>query len=145
MPTFVSDLSPGALWTHFDRLLAIPRGSGEEEAVRAYVGGIAEGRGLPCEEDGAGNLLMRKPGTAGREGAPVVVLQAHLDMVQEKNADVDHDFTVDPIVPVRDGDWLKARGTTLGADNGIGVASMLALIEDDQAAHGPLELLFTVD
>lgn len=145
MPTFVADLSPNVLWTHFDRLLAIPRGSGEEEAARAYVRGVAEGRGLRCIEDEAGNLLVRKPGTGGRDDGPIVVLQAHLDMVQEKNADVDHDFGVDPIVPVRDGDWLKAKGTTLGADNGIGVASMLALIEDDETAHGPLELLFTVD
>ncbi len=145
MPTFVSDLAPAALWSHFDRLLAIPRGSGQEGAARAYVRGVAEGRGLECVEDDAGNLLVRKPAAAGRQEAPIVVLQAHLDMVQEKNADVAHDFDVDPIDPVRDGDWLKADGTTLGADNGIGVASMLALIEDDETAHGPLEFLFTVD
>lgn len=145
MPTFVSDLAPVRLWSHFDRLLAIPRGSKEEEAARAYVRGVAEGYGFECVEDAAGNLLVRKPAAAERGEAPIVVLQAHLDMVQEKNADVDHDFDVDPIVPVRDGDWLKADGTTLGADNGIGVASMLALIADDETAHGPLELLFTVD
>lgn len=145
VPTFVSELSPAPLWSHFDRLLAIPRASGEEEAVRAYVRDVAERRGLPCVEDDAGNLLVRKPATTGREEAPIVVLQAHLDMVHEKNADVDHDFAVDPIVPVREGDWLKAEGTTLGADNGIGVAAMLALTEDDETAHGPLELLFTVD
>lgn len=145
MPTFVSELSPSAVWSHFDGLLRIPRGSGSEDAAREHVRDVAGRRGLETLIDEAGNLLVRKPATAGRETAPAVVLQAHLDMVQEKNADVVHDFATDPIRPVRDGDWLSADGTTLGADNGLGVAAMLALIEDGDVAHGPLELLFTVD
>lgn len=145
MPTFVSDLAPTDVWSQFDELLRIPRGSGSEGAVRSFVRDVAEGRGLEATVDEAGNLLVRKPGSPGREAAPVVVLQAHLDMVQEKNAEVDHDFASDPIRPVRDGDWLSADGTTLGADDGLGVAAMLALIESRDVAHGPLELLFTVD
>jgi len=145
LPTFVSELSPGTVWSHFDNLLRIPRGSGSEDAALARVRDVAGRRGLQTLIDEAGNLLVRKPATAGRETAPGVVLQAHLDMVQEKNADVAHDFASDPIRPVRDGDWLSADGTTLGADNGLGVAAMLALIEDRDVAHGPLELLFTVD
>lgn len=113
--------------------------------MRSFVRDLAESRGLTAIVDDAGNLLVRKPASAGREAAPVVVLQSHLDMVQEKNADVEHDFASDPIRPVRDGDWLSADGTTLGADNGLGVAAMLALIESRDVAHGPLELLFTVD
>lgn len=145
MPTFVSELLPADVWSHFDALLRIPRGSGCEDAARAHVLGVAERRGLETLVDEAGNLLVRKPAKVGRETAPGVVLQAHLDMVQEKNADVAHDFASDPIRPVLDGDWLSADGTTLGADNGLGVAAMLALIEDRNVAHGPLELLFTVD
>lgn len=145
MSTLVSDLPPTDLWSHFAQLLRIPRGSKAEGGVREYVRSVAEGAGCAAVADGAGNLLVRKPGRPGREGAPIVVLQAHLDMVQEKNADVPHDFARDPIRAVRDGEWLKADGTTLGADNGIGVAAMLAIMEDDEMLHGPLELLFTVD
>ncbi len=143
--TFVSELSPQSLWQHFDQLLTIPRGSKQEAAARAYVLDIAGGLSLVAVETDGGNILVRKPGTSGLESAPSVVLQAHLDMVQEKNSGTPHDFAADPIRPVRDGSWLKAEGTTLGADNGIGVAAMLALMEDDELAHGPLEFLFTVD
>lgn len=145
MSTFVAELAPTSLWTHFDELLRIPRGSKSEDAARGYVLEVAGRNDLETVTDTAGNLLVRKPATSGREDAPVVVLQAHLDMVQEKNAGVDHDFATDPIRPVRDGDWLTADGTTLGADNGIGVAAMLALVESADLQHGPLELLFTVD
>jgi dipeptidase D len=145
LPTFVADLSPTEIWSHFDELLRIPRGSGSEADARSFVRGVAERHGLAVTVDEAGNLLVRKPASQGHETAPVVVLQSHLDMVQEKNADVAHDFASDPIRPVRDGDWLSADGTTLGADNGLGVAAMLALMESHDAAHGPLELLFTVD
>ncbi len=143
--TFVSELDPQALWRHFDRILEIPRGSKEEDAMRAYVLEVASAKGLEHQVDGAGNVVVRKPGATGREDADITILQGHLDMVNEKNSDVDHDFATDPIVPVRDGDWLKARGTTLGADNGIGVAAMLAIMEADDIQHGPLELLFTID
>lgn len=145
MPTFVADLSPVELWTHFDSLLGIPRGSGKEAAAVAYVREVARRHGYPADTDAAGNVVVRKPATPGREAVPIVVLQAHLDMVQEKNADVIHDFAADPIHPVRDGDWLSADGTTLGADNGVGAAAMLAVLEADGLAHGPLELLFTVN
>lgn len=145
MTSFVSGLEPAAVWAHFDRLLEIPRGSGREDAARAHVRDVAAGARCEVEEDGAGNVLVRKPATDGRAEAPAVALQAHLDMVQEKNAGVDHDFATDPIVAVRDGEWLGADGTTLGADNGIGVATMLAILEADDLRHGPLELLFTVD
>lgn len=145
MPTFVSDLEPAALWGHFDRILTIPRGSGNEDAMRSYVLQVAERNGLEHERDEVGNLVVRKPGAAGHEDAPITVLQSHVDMVNEKNSDVEHDFSRDPLVPQRDGEYLKATGTTLGADNGIGVAAMLALMDADDVAHGPLELLFTTD
>ena len=145
MPTFVSDLEPAGLWGHFDRVLTIPRGSGEEDAMRAYVLEVAERNGLEHERDGVGNVVVRKPAAPGHEDAPITVLQSHLDMVNEKNSDVEHDFSTEPLVPRRDGEYLKATGTTLGADNGIGMAAMLALMDADDVAHGPLELLFTVD
>ena len=102
-------------------------------------------RGWSRWSTSAGNVVVRKPAQPGLEEAPGVILQAHLDMVQEKNSDVEHDFATEPIRPVRDGDWLTADGTTLGADNGIGVAAMLAIIEADDIGHGPLEFLFTID
>jgi len=143
--TFVSELEPRALWKHFDEILAIPRPSKKEEAARRYVTGLAEKRGLSWREDSTGNLVVEKPASPGREGAAIVVLQGHLDMVTEKNSGVEHDFDRDPIRPRREGDWVKATGTTLGADNGIGAAAMLAVMEADDLVHGPLELLFTVD
>ncbi|MDT8436444.1 MAG: aminoacyl-histidine dipeptidase [Gemmatimonadota bacterium] len=143
--TFVSDLEPSALWAHFDRLLEIPRGSRREERAREHVLSIARRNGLEHEVDATGNVVVRKPARPGREDAPAVVLQAHLDMVQEKNSDTEFDFDADAIRPVRDGEWLRADGTTLGSDNGIGVAAMLALLEAEDVAHGPLELLFTID
>jgi dipeptidase D len=143
--TFVATLDPQALWRHFDRILTIPRGSKEEDRIREYVLEVAARRGLSHRRDDAGNVVVRKPGTAGRQGDAITVLQAHLDMVNEKNADVAHDFSRDAIQPRREGEWLMATGTTLGADNGIGVAALLALAEADELAHGPLELLFTID
>lgn len=144
-PHPLSALSPELLWAHFARLMEIPRGSGSESEAREHVLAVAGQAGHVAAADAAGNVVVRKPASAGREAAPVVALQAHLDMVQEKNAGVDHDFHRDPIRPVVEGDWLKADGTTLGADNGIGVAAMLAILEDDDLVHGPLELLFTVN
>jgi len=143
--TFVSDLEPKALWTHFDRILEIPRGSKEEGKIRAHVVSLAEEAGLEYQVDPTGNVVVRKPGTPGHEDAPTTILQAHLDMVNEKNSDVDHDFATDPIRPVMDGDYLTADGTTLGSDNGIGVAAMLAIMEAQDLDHGPLEFLFTID
>jgi dipeptidase D len=143
--TFVSELEPQPLWRHFDQILAIPRPSKGEEGMRRYVLATAERHGLESRRDRAGNVVVAKPGARGREGAPVTILQGHLDMVQEKNSDVAFDFAKDAIRPVRDGDYLSADGTTLGSDNGIGVAAMLALMGAEEVAHGPLELLFTVD
>lgn len=143
--TFVSDLEPKVLWRYFDTILTIPRGSKKEDQMREFVVGEAKKHGLEYKTDAIGNVVVRKPGTPGHEKAPITILQAHLDMVNEKNSDVDHDFDKDPIKPQIDGDYLKATGTTLGSDNGIGVAAMLALIEDKNVEHGPLELLFTID
>lgn len=143
--SFVKDLEPATLWSHFDRILEIPRGSREEDEMRAYVLEVAERSGLEHQVDDAGNVVVRKPGAPGHEDAPITILQGHLDMVNEKNSDVDHDFASDPIRPERDGEWLTAQGTTLGSDNGIGVAAMLAVMETDDVGHGPLELLFTID
>jgi dipeptidase D len=143
--SFVSDLEPRALWGHFDKILEIPRPSKGEEGMRRYVLSVAQRLRLESRQDDAGNLVVSKPGSKGHENAAATVLQSHLDMVQEKNSDVPFDFSKDAIRPVRDGDYLTADGTTLGSDNGIGVAAMLALAEADGLAHGPLELLFTVD
>ncbi len=143
--TFVSELEPRALWQRFDDILAIPRPSTREEAMRRYVIGLAERRSLRHRQDAVGNLVVEKPASPGRQGAPAVVLQAHLDMVTEKDAGVAHDFERDPIVPRREDGWVHATGTTLGADNGIGVAALLAVMLADDLEHGPLEFLFTID
>ena len=141
----LTNLEPQQLWKHFDRLAAIPRGSTKEAAARDYVRGVATQLGLEAIQDKVGNLIVRKPARPGREGAPVTLLQGHLDMVCEKNEATVHDFEHDPIRVVRDGDWLKADGTTLGADNGVGVAAALAVMEGKNIAHGPLEFVFTID
>lgn len=138
-------LQPAAVWAHFATLCRIPRASKHEAALRNELLAWARGRGLAAEVDAAGNLLIRKPATAGREQSPGVVLQAHLDMVCQKNGDSDHDFLRDPIVPELDDGWLAADKTTLGADNGIGVALILAVLDSEDIAHGPIEALLTVD
>jgi dipeptidase D len=143
--TQVAELEPTPLWSHFDRILKINRPSKHEELMREHVLAIARENGLEADTDAAGNVIVRKPGSTGHESAPTTILQAHLDMVQEKNSDIDHDWASDPIQPQRDGDFLKATGTTLGSDNGIGVAAMLAVLEAKDLVHGPLELLFTID
>lgn len=145
MSTFVSELEPTALWQRFDEILAIPRPSTKEEAARQYVLGLAGRKGLRHRQDATGNLVIEKPASPGLEGAPIVVLQGHLDMVTEMNDGVRHDFDRDPIVPRREDGWVKATGTTLGSDNGIGVAAILGVMMADDLQHGPLELLFTVD
>ena len=143
--SFVSELEPTALWRHFDEILKIPRASKDEGRMRAHVLALADEYGLAHRVDSAGNVLVAKPATAGHERAAITILQSHLDMVQEKNRGVDFDFGVDAIVPQIDGDYLTATGTTLGSDNGIGVAMMLALMGETPFVHGPLELLFTID
>jgi dipeptidase D len=143
--TALGNLEPQPVWEHFDRLTGIPRASTNEAAAREYVRGVAAKLGLSCQQDAAGNLIIRKPARPGRETAPITLLQGHLDMVCEKNESTAHDFSRDPIRVVRDGDWLRADGTTLGADNGVGVAAALAVMESADIAHGPLEFAFTID
>ena len=145
MKTVMENLQPQSLWRHFEALAAIPRASEKEEAARSYVLAQAARLGLESTRDGVGNIVIRKPARSGREGAIPAVLQGHLDMVCEKNEGTHHNFDTDPIRLVRDGDWLKADGTTLGADNGVGVAAALAVMESTDVAHGPLEFLFTID
>jgi dipeptidase D len=136
---------PTALWSYFFTLCRIPRASGHTEALQRWLVDFAAEYGLECRQDKVGNVLIRKPASKGRETSPAVVLQAHMDMVCEKNADTTHDFNTDPIQLVVDGEWLKAKGTTLGADNGIGMAAQLAVLADNTLEHGPVECLFTVD
>ncbi len=143
--TFVSELEPRQVWQHFDEILKIPRGSKNEQAMREYVIGVAQKRGLNYKQDETGNVVVTKPAVNGRNHKPVVVLQSHLDMVNEKNSEVPHDFEKDALQPRLEGEYLKATGTTLGSDNGIGVAAALALMESMEVKHGPLEFLFTVD
>ncbi|MBN2199192.1 MAG: aminoacyl-histidine dipeptidase [Candidatus Aminicenantes bacterium] len=138
-------LKPETLWKHFSRILEIPHCSGREKPLGDYVIGKAKGLGLAWKRDDAGNIVVSKPGSPRKEKAETVILQGHLDMVCEKNSDVQHNFSRDPIVAERKGDWIQARGTTLGSDNGIGLAAALAVMEDNSLSHGPLEFLFTVD
>lgn len=145
MKTVLSDLQPARLWAHFDRIRCIPRASGEEADVRRYVEQVAAERGWSCRTDRAGNVSVRVPATAARPGARGVVLQAHLDMVCEKESGLDFDFSRSAIPARVEGDWVAATGTTLGADNGIGVAAALAICEEPGVEHGPIELLLTVD
>jgi len=145
MTPALTNLQPEPVWKHFDKLAAIPRGSTNEAAARDYVRSVASKLALETQQDAAGNLIVRKPARPGRESAPVTLLQGHLDMVCEKNESTAHDFTKDPIRIVHDGDWLKADGTTLGADNGVGVAAALAVMESTNINHGPLEFAFTID
>jgi len=145
MPTAIDHLEPQAVWKHFAALAAIPRASEKEAAARNYVLAVAARLGLESVQDPAGNTIVRKPARPGREAAIPAAIQGHLDMVCEKNEGTVHNFDTDPIRLVVDGDWLKADGTTLGADNGVGVAAALAVMESDTVAHGPLEFVFTID
>jgi dipeptidase D len=138
-------LAPRPVWAHFATLCATPRPSRHEAALRERLRQWAQARGLFTEVDDTGNLLVRKPASPGCEQVPGVVLQGHLDMVCQKNSHSAHDFLRDPIRPVLQDGWLRAPDTTLGADNGIGVALALAVLEDTQLRHGPVEALFTVD
>lgn len=141
----LKDLKPTAIWHYFEEICQIPRPSKKEEQILAYLLKFAADHKLPVKQDKAGNVLITKPATAGFEHLPTVVLQSHVDMVCEKNSDTVHDFLTDPIRPVIDGEWVKASGTTLGADDGIGMAAQLALLASDDMQHGPVECLFTVD
>ncbi len=145
MESLLTGLDPQTLWDYFSELSKIPRGSKNEAAAAEWV--AEQGRRLGCEveRDAVGNVLIRKKATSGREGRPVTCLQAHVDMVCEKNEGTRHDFTCDPIQLVRDGDLLRANGTTLGADNGVGVCAALAVLASQDIQHGPLEVIVTID
>lgn len=140
----LSQLAPQSLWQLFEKICSIPHPSHHEEALAQYIMGWAKERNLFVERDKVGNILIRKPATKGLENLKPVVLQAHLDMVPQKNDDTQHNFEKDPILAYVDDGWVKARGTTLGADNGIGMASALAALADDSVSHGPLEVLLTM-
>ena len=139
------DLKPAGVFHYFEEICQVPRPSKKEEKIIAYLKAFGEKHKLETKVDEAGNVLIKKPATPGMENRKTVVLQSHIDMVCEKNNDVKHDFLTDPIETEIDGEWLKAKGTTLGADNGIGVATELAILADDSIKHGPIECLFTVD
>jgi dipeptidase D len=145
MPHAIEGLKPERLWKYFAEISRIPRCSKHEAAISRYVLDTAKRLSLTAKADRHGTVVVRKPASPGREGVPMVALQGHLDMVCEKNKDTVHDFTKDPIELVRKGDVLTANGTTLGADNGVAVATNLAIMEDPSLEHGPLEFLFTVD
>ena len=136
-------LKPALVWKHFAEIVRIPRPSSHEEQIRRYVLDMARSLGLECREDAGHNVYVRKPASKGMENRKGVVLQAHLDMVPQKNNDKVFDFEKDPIEAYIDGEWVTADGTTLGADDGIGVAAILAVLEDNTLRHGPVEALFT--
>lgn len=144
MKTILS-LQPEAIWRHFHALTQIPRPSGFTDQIRAYLVKFGKDLGLESFADEIGNVIIRKPATPGMENRQGVILQGHMDMVPQKNKDKVHNFETDPIETIVDGDWLKANGTTLGADNGLGVAAGMAILEDKTLKHGPIELLVTVD
>ncbi len=140
-----NELKPASVFHYFDEICKVPRPSKKEEKIIAFLKAFGKEHHLETLSDEAGNVLIKKSATPGMENRKVVVLQSHIDMVCEKNNDVQHDFLADPIETFIDGEWLKAKGTTLGADNGIGVATELAILTDNNIKHGPLECLFTVD
>ncbi|MBD3414399.1 MAG: beta-Ala-His dipeptidase [Candidatus Aminicenantes bacterium] len=145
MANDLTDLKPSALWKHFQEFLKIPHCSGNEKELGDYIISVAERLNLEYKRDDVGNVVVSKNASKGSENSTGVILQGHLDMVCEKNSDVDHDFQKDAIQTERNGDWVKAKGTTLGADNGIGGCAALAIMENNDIKHPPLEFLFTVE
>ena len=141
----LEQLQPSRVFAYFEQLCAIPHGSGNTAAISAFCADFAKAHGLSCDVDNLHNVVIRKPASAGYEGHPTVVLQGHLDMVCEKEPDRRVDFLTDPVRPRIDGDWVTADGTTLGGDDGIAVAMVLAILEADDIPHPPLEAVFTVD
>ena len=143
----ISHLQPASLWQLFEKICSIPHPSKHEQQISLWIQEWAKELGLAIKEDAIGNLFIKKPATAGMENRKGVILQAHMDMVPQKNNDTVHDFLTDPIKPyvIESGDWVTAEGTTLGADNGVGLASALAILASDDISHGPLEVLVTID
>ncbi|MDR1919997.1 MAG: aminoacyl-histidine dipeptidase [Tannerellaceae bacterium] len=145
MSAEIKNLTPKHVWNYFYEFTQIPRPTGQMEAVTRFVADFGKKLGLETLQDEAGNVLIRKPATPGKEASPGLILQSHLDMVPQKNLSVNHDFLTDPIDAYIEGDWVRARETTLGADNGIGAALAMAVLSDASLKHGPVEALFTVD
>lgn len=141
----IEGLEPKLVWEYFYGITQVPHPSKKEEKIRAHVREFAVANNFDFEEDEVGNIVIKVPATSGYENAPTIVIQGHIDMVCEKNKETIHDFDNDPLKIYRDGDWITAEGTTLGADNGIGVAAGMAIATDDSTIHGPLELLCTID
>lgn len=141
----IKDLQPKIVWDNFYGITRQPRPSKHEEKIRKWLLDWAEERKIEAFTDDTGNVIMRKPATPGMENLKGVIMQGHMDMVPQKNADVKHDFVNDPIETEVVGDWLKAKGTTLGADNGLGLALAMSILESKEIKHGPLELLITYD
>jgi dipeptidase D len=145
MGKVLGSLQPASLWNHFEEICKIPHPSKHEEKIREYIVGWAKGLGLDTKVDEVGNVIIRKPATKGMEDRKGIILQGHIDMVPQKNNDTKHDFEKDPITPWIDGEWVKAKGTTLGADNGMGVAAAMVVLEAKDLVHGQVEALFTID
>jgi dipeptidase D len=145
MENNLNGLEPFLLWKHFSIICSIPHPSKHEQRLAEYIIDFAKRHNLGLKQDSAGNLLIRKPATRGKVDSEIIILQSHLDMVPQKHDSSNHDFLTDPLCPYSDGEWVRAQGTTLGADNGIGVAASLAILEDTTLEHGPLEVLLTVD
>ncbi len=141
----ISDLKPSELWKYFEEITKIPRPSKKEEKIIQYLLNFAKQYNLEAERDEADNVIIRKPASEGKENKPIVILQSHSDMVCEKNSEIVHDFNTDAIQTFIDGDWIKAKGTTLGGDDGIGIAAALAVLASNEISHGPIEALFTAD
>ncbi len=145
MASIFDGLYPEKLWKNFESLLNIPRPSKKEAKIIEFIRSFGEKLGLETHVDEVGNVVIRKPATPGYENKQMITLQGHLDMVPQKNNDVEHDFEKDPIQAYIDGEWVTARGTTLGSDNGIGVAAAMTVLESTDLEHGPIEALFTID
>lgn len=141
----ITDLEPKLVWQCFDEITKVPRPTHHLDKMKAFLIDWANSHNISVASDEVGNVVMRKPATPGHENAPAIILQGHQDMVAEKRGDKVHDFLNDPITTIVDGDWVKADGTTLGADNGLGCATAMAVLLDDSIVHGPIECLFTVD
>ena len=141
----IRNLNPECIWRNFDALTQVPRPSGHLEKVQQFLLDFAARVGVEAFKDAAGNIVMRKPASPGMENRKGIILQGHMDMAPQKTKESTHNFETDPIETYIDGDWGRAKGTTLGSDNGMGVAAIMAVMEDKTLVHGPVEGLFTAD
>ena len=141
----IENLQPECIWRNFYALTQVPRPSGHLEKIQQFLLDFAKQAGVQAFKDSGNNIVMKKPATAGMEGRKTILLQAHMDMVPQKSPESKHNFETDPIEPYIDGEWVKARNTTLGADDGIGVAAIMAVMEAKNLRHGPIEAVITAD